>query len=47
MHYTLITSLGTGLYQNGGYRNTVYAFENKAQIETNVLLKAIIESKQS
>ena len=46
MHYTLITSLGTGLYQNGGYRNTVYAFENKAQIETNVLLKAIIESKQ-
>lgn len=45
MAYTLITSLGTGIYTEGkGYRKTVYQFENNFKKETDLLCNAILES---
>jgi len=49
MSYTLITSLGTGMYKkDGGYRKTKYKFEGDKvlEIETSLFLHAIIESKR-
>ncbi|MDR2143171.1 MAG: hypothetical protein LBP29_02245, partial [Treponema sp.] len=43
--YTLITSLGTGMYQ-GGYEITIYQFpdEKKSEYRTSLFLEAIIRS---
>ena len=43
--YTLITSLGTGGNTEGkGYRTTKYVFPDKKECETNIFLKAILET---
>lgn len=42
MAYTLITSVGTGMY-DGGYRETVYQFSDGKQFKTRLFLNAIFE----
>lgn len=44
--YTLISSIGTGMYKKeGGYRDTVYKFPDGTKYETRIFLKAILETK--
>ncbi len=45
MKSVLITSIGTGLKQDGGYRTTKYRFPDGKEIETQLFLEAIIKSK--
>jgi CRISPR-associated Csx2 family protein len=43
--YTLIASLGTGMYKDeGGYQKTKYQFTDGKVYETSLLLKAILET---
>lgn len=44
MAYTLITSVGTGMY-DGGYRETVYQFIGGKQFKTRLFLNAIFECR--
>lgn len=44
MAYTLITSVGTGMY-DGGYRETVYQFSDGKQFKTRLFLNAIFECR--
>lgn len=44
MAYTLITSVGTGMY-DGGYRETVYQFSGGKQFKTRLFLNAIFECR--
>lgn len=44
MAYTLISSVGTGVYENG-YRKTKYVFHDKKVFETHIFLKALLETK--
>lgn len=44
--YTLISSLGTGMYKKeGGYRKTLYVFPNGDTCETAYFLDAILQTK--
>jgi len=44
--YTLISSIGTGMYKKeGGYRDTKYQFPDGKKHETKIFLKAILETK--
>jgi len=44
--YTLISSIGTGMYKKeGGYRDTVYQFPNGKKWPTKIFLKAILEAE--
>lgn len=43
--YSLITSLGTGMYKNG-YQKTVYQFSDQVTIETSLFFKAILKSQR-
>jgi CRISPR-associated Csx2 family protein len=44
--YTLISSIGTGMYKKeGGYRDTVYQFPDGKKYETKIFLKAVLETK--
>jgi CRISPR-associated Csx2 family protein len=45
--YTLISSIGTGMYKkDGGYRKTKYQFPNNGnEYETSLFLEAILETK--
>lgn len=44
MTYTLISSIGTGIYENG-YRTTRYEFPGGEQYETRLFLDAILKTK--
>jgi len=44
--YTLISSIGTGMYKKeGGYRDTRYRFPNGKEYNTKIFLKAILETE--
>ncbi len=46
MEYTLISSLGTGMYKKeGGYRKTIYVFEESKEIESHLFLNAVLKSQ--
>ncbi|GHS91098.1 CRISPR-associated protein [Planctomycetales bacterium] len=48
MFYTLISSIGTGMYKKeGGYRQTVYQFADGQKVETALFLTAILQAKKS
>ena len=43
--YTLITSIGTGMYKKeGGYRETTYKFNDNKTYTTNLFYEAILKS---
>ena len=44
MAYTLISSVGTGMYKEG-YRKTVYCFPAGEKIETHIFLDALLKNK--
>ncbi len=44
MAYTLISSVGTGMYKEG-YRKTVYCFASGEKIETHIFLDALLKNK--
>lgn len=44
MSYTLISSVGTGMYKEG-YRKTVYCFPSGEKIETHIFLNALLKNK--
>jgi len=44
MAYTLISSVGTGMYKEG-YRKTVYCFPSGEKIETHIFLNALLKNK--
>ena len=44
MGYTLISSVGTGMYREG-YRQTTYVFPNDEKIQTHIFLNAILQAK--
>lgn len=43
MSYTLISSVGTGMYKEG-YRKTVYVFEDGKKIENHIFLNALLQN---
>ena len=47
MKKTLITLLGTGKYQNGGYEKTTYCFNNGKEFTTSLFLNAILDNDPS
>ena len=44
MAYTLISSVGTGMYKEG-YRKTIYCFASGEKIETHIFLDALLKNK--
>lgn len=44
MAYTLISFIGTGVYEEG-YHKTKYVFHDKKEFETHIFLKALLETK--
>ena len=44
MSKTLITSLGKGVYETDGYRQTTYRFNNGNEFETSLILTAILDN---
>lgn len=44
MAYTLVSSVGTGMYKEG-YRKTVYCFPSGEKIETHIFLNALLKNK--
>lgn len=44
MAYTLISSVGTGMYKDG-YRETVYSFPSGEKVKTHIFLNALLENK--
>lgn len=43
-HYALITSIGTGLRKENGYRKTIYRFPSGKEFTTSVFLEALLKT---